>query len=377
MAKVYDPKTCDLSFIKGSIYKDLREMGGNAYRDIKMSLSLGTSSDLIYYLRNYSDLLKGFDGNEHVELLNRGMFSCVYLVKDHNGGQIVVKRSHDGWMPLQVFENFHIPIPRWLVSIFFSDYGVTEISLKRDVYDYENVIKPYWGTGRVKIEDEKFSPFLNMALYMVDHFLPEFSSADVYTKKFWKKLLNRKRHKKLSALYKYLKSVRTEKHLIPEEERFILYDAFTKSLQTLFIQDAKIGKEDVLEDKKMAFPFEMIAEGTIPREMPKLMIEHLLRSIESFVNQLKSGVEVNKIPDMRPIDIWKVLPPTPYELYIAETNNLVVYKDNKGAIRISLVDTHLLLEPEANLFYRWTEKRFWVSMFLNLRFWVRKALEEK
>ncbi len=375
MAKKYDPQKCDLSFVKNTIYKDLRGIGGNAYRDIKMSLTLGTSSDLIYYLKKHSNLLKSFTGNEYVETLNIGMLSHVYLLSSKSGKFLVVKRSHDGLMPLQVFKNFHVPIPRFIVGIFFSNYGVSPVSLKRDVYDYEKIIKPYWGAKRAKLEGNKFEPYLNMALFMVDHFLPEFSIKDIYSKRFWKRLLNREKHKKLYTMKRYLRSIETQKELIPKEERFILYDAFTNSLQTIFIQEAKIGKDDVIPGKKMAFPFELISKGAITKEVPKIMIEHLLRSIESFVSQLNSNLAVKKVPDFRPIDVWKVLPPTPYELFIAETGNLVAYKDQNSKINVSLVDTHLLLEPEGSLFYKWTEKRFWISMFLNLRFWVRKACE--
>jgi hypothetical protein len=370
-----DPLQFDLNFLKGTVYKDLRKIGVNAYRDIKMSLTLGTSSDLIYYLKDHSKLLKNFNGNELVEILNKGMFSYVYLIKDHGGREIVVKRSHDGWIPLQVFRDFYISIPRSLIGMFFSNYGIGEASLKRDVYDYEKIIKPYWGSKRAKLEGRKFMPYLNMALYMVDHFLPEFRVSDIYEKKFWKNLLRKKRHKNLTKLQKYLRRIKIQKNLIPNEERFVLYDAFSKSLQTVFIQEAMVGRSEVIPDKRMAFPFELISSGVIPKEMPKHMIEHLLRSIESFVSQIDAKCEIKKVPDFRPVDAWKIMPPTPYEMYIAETNNIVVNKGKSGELKVSLVDTHYLLESEGNMIYKWTERRYWVSMFLNLRFWIRKALE--
>ncbi len=372
--KAYDPKNCDLTFTKNTIYKDIRNIGGNAFRDIKMSLTLGTSSDLVYYLKKKSKLLKNYDGNEVVEFLAKGMFSYVYLVKDHDGKEIVVKRSHDGWLPLQLGKYFFVSIPRFIVRLFFPAYDITPKSLKRDVYDYEKILKPFWSKKRVKLEGRKFKSYLNMALFMVDNFLPEFSTEDLYSKKFWKKFLSKKSHKKLGKLQSYLREIETPKLLIPDEERFIFYDAFSNSLQTIFIQGAMRGKKEVIPGKKMAYPFELMAAGFIPKEMPKLMIEHILRSIEAFVKQLNT-TESPKVPDFRPLDSWKVFPPTPYEISFAETSNLVAYKKGDGKINIALVDTHLLHEPEGDVFYRWVEKRSWISLFLNLRFWVRKALE--
>lgn len=374
MNKKADLQTCNLDFMKGTIYKDKRSLGENAFRDIKLSLMLGTAADLVHYLKKGSTLLKDFSGNEMVEDLFKGTFSVVYVTKDNNGKKLVIKRSHDGWLPLQFGKNFYVNIPRWFAKLFFADYDITEKSLQRDVYDYEKIVKPFWGKSRVKFTGEKFTPYLNMALHMDDHFLPEFEVEDIYTKKFWDKLLSRKRHKNLSAIRKYLRSVTEQDSLIPKEERFVLYDGFTNSLQTIFIQEAMFGEEELIPDRRMVFPFEMISNGVVPEEMPKLMLEHLLRTAESFVNQIDNDVPLKKVPDFRPLESWKVFPPTPYELFIAETNNLVVCKKKRDMIDVSLVDTHLLMEPEGNLIYRWTEKRYWVSLFMNIRFWVRKAL---
>ena len=371
---IYDPRTCNLDFTKNTVYKDVRKLGGNAYRDIKMSLTLGTSSDLVYYLKKSSNLLKNYNGNEIVEFLAKGMFSYVYLIKDHDGREIVVKRSHDGWLPLQLGKYIFISIPRFFVRLFFPDFDITPKSLKRDVYDYEKILSPYWSKNRVKLEGKKFKPYLNMALFMVDNFLPEFKTEDLYSKKFWKNLLDKKTHHKLSKLQRYLRSIDTPRLLIPDEERYILYDAFSNSLQTIFIQEAMRGKEDVISGKRMAYPFELMSAGVIPNEMPKLMIEHILRAIEAFVKQL-SYTDLPKVPDFRPLDAWKVFPPTPYEISFAETSNLVAYKRANGKINVALVDTHILHEPEGDIFYRWVERRTWISLFLNLRFWVRKALE--
>jgi hypothetical protein len=375
MKAKFDPKTCDLSFARNTVYTDIRNLGGNVYRDIKMSLMLGTSSDLIYHLKKYSNLLAHHSGNEVVELLAKGMFSSVYLVKDQSGEELVVKRSHDGWMPLQVFQKLFIPIPRPLVGLFFSNYGVSPDSLKRDVYDYEKILRPFWGEGRAHLEGKEFMPYLNMALYMVDHFLPVFSIKDIYSHDFWNGLLNQKEHKKIGNVLKYLKSIPTQKRLIPEEERYILYDTFSHSLQTIIIQEAIRGRKEVIPGHLMAYPCELIAAGVIPYEMPKLMIEHILRAIESFVKQLDQQEVIQKIPDYRPIEVWKIFPPTPYELCFAETNNIVVYKKRDGKLNVTFVDTHLLLEPEGSVFYKWVEIRFWISIFLNLRFWLRKALD--
>lgn len=377
MSKLHELTTCNLNFTYGTVYKDLRNLGGNAYRDIKMSLTLGTSSDLVYYLKKHSKLLKGLNGDEVIEPLFKGTFSSVYLLRDHKGRELVVKRSHDGWLPLQVAGTLYIPIPDLIIGIFFDDFRVNPISLKRDVYDYEKIIKPFWGERRVKLESRKFSPYLNMGLHMVDYFLPDFSISDIYSKVFWKKLLSQKRHKNLAKLESYIKSIKNQKSLIPEEERYILSDAFSNSLQTIFIQQAVRGKKEIIRGKRMAFPFELLAEGVIPREMPKYMIEHILRAIESFVNQFDYRGVVKKVPDFRPLDNYKVFPPTPYEIYFAETNNLVVSRQERGKIDIKLVDTHLLLEPEGNIIYRWVERRYWVSLFLNLRFWIKKALDTR
>lgn len=371
----YDPKNCDLKFVNGTVYKDLRELGGNAYRDIKMSLTLGTSSDLVYYLKPYSKLLKNLQGDETIELLSKGSFSCVYLVEDGYGKEVVVKRSHDGWVPLQLGKYFYIHLPRWVIGMFISDFGISAKTLKRDVYDYEKILTPFFGKKRIKFEDKEFTPYLNMALHMVDSFLPEFKVKSIYSSKFWSKLLDKNLHKMLPKLKSYLKNTETAKLLIPKEERYILFDAFSNSLQTIFIQEAMRGKEDIIPGKKMAFPFELIAAGIIPKEMPKVMIEHILRTIESFIKQLDYKKKMPKVPDYRPIQSWKVFPPTAYELFFAETNNLVVYMQDDNKINISLVDTHLLMEPESYLIYRWIEIRYWISLFLNLRFWVRKALE--
>ncbi len=371
----FNPKTCDLNFLKGTVYKDMRKIGGNAFRDIKMSLDLGTSSDLIYYLKSHSKLLKNLSGNETAEFIAKGGFSCVYLIKDGDENQVVVKRSHDGWAPLQVGKNIYLYFPIWMVEVFISNYRITDESLHRDVYDYEELLKPCWGKDRVKIESKEFSRYLNMALYMVDHFLPDFSIKNIYSQEFWDKLLERKIHKNFDKLKKYLKNTKTEVSLVPEEERYILYDEFSSSLQTIFIQDAMRGKEEIIPGKKMAFPFELISKGVIPKEMPKIMIEHLLRTIEIFVEQINRDCDVKKVPDFRPLESWKAFPPTPSEMYIAETSNLVVNNNNGKDINVSLVDTHFMLEPKGNLLYRWTELRFWISLFLNIRFWVRKALE--
>jgi hypothetical protein len=377
MAKGYDPKTCDLSFTKGTIYKDMRKLGGNAYRDVKMSLSLGTSSDLVHYLKKSSKLLKGFEGNEIVEPLAVGMFSYVYILQNDKGDEIVVKRSHDGWVPGQLSRTFFVPMPRLFVKLFFHDYDITPRSLERDVYDYEKILRPFWGKKRDKLEGRNFKPYLNMALHMVDRFLPDFSVDDLYSKKFWKKMLGKKTHKNLATLQKYLRSVHTPKLLMPEEERYVFYDAFSNSLQTIFIQRAVRGKKDIIPGKKMAYPYEMIAAGVVPKEMPKLMIEHILRSMECFVKQLDYKEELPKVPDFRPVDGWKVFPPTPYEVYFAETGNLVACFTGEGKLSLCYVDTHVLHEPEGDTTYRWLERRCWISMFLNLRFWIRKALDSE
>jgi len=369
-----DPEKYNLDFVKGTIYKDIRILGSNAYRDIKVSLTMGTSSDLIHYLKEYSKLLKGFNGNEQVEFLAKGIFSHVYIIKDHDGREIVIKRSHDGMIPLQLAKYFYAPIPRFLVGIFFSNFDITPISLRRDIYDYEKILKPFWGKKRLNIESSKFEQYLNMALFITDNFLPDFTAQEIHSKDFWRKLLSKPEHKKLTKLYKYLNSIETPELLIPEEERYVLYDRFSNSLQTIFIQEAMRGKEDVIPGKKMAFPFELIANGYIPKEMPKLMIEHILRSIESFVIQINKYL-VPKLPDFRPLDAYKVFPPTPCEFLFAETANLVAYKNKNNKLRIVLVDTHILHDPEGDIMYRWVERRSWISLFLNLRFWIRKALD--
>lgn len=374
MVKI-DFKTCDLDFLKGTVYKDVRGVGETAYRDIKRSLKLGTISDLVYYLKKYSTLLKDFDGDETAEIIFQGMFSAVYLIKDKNGKRLVVKRSHDGLVPLtQITGNWYFFIPRFMVNLFFAEYDITPDSLKRDVYDYEKIVRPFYGPKRAKIESEKFIPYLNMALHMEDHFIPDFTIKDIYSKTFWQDYLHKKPHKKLKQLQKYLKSVETQDSLIPAEERFIVYDGYTKSLQSIFIQEAMIGEEEIVPKKRMAFPFQILAEGKVPTEMPKLMLELLLRAVESFVTQLDYDNELKKVPDLRPFENWKVFPPTPFEIYIAETNNVLAYRDKGGEFRMYFVDTHLLLEPEGNLMFRWVEARYWKSMFLNLRFWIRKAL---
>ena len=375
MSKKYNPANCNLDFVKGSLYKDLRNIGGNAYRDIKMSLTLGTSSDLVYYLKEHSKLFKNLDGDEIVEPITKGMFSEVYLIKDRNGSELVVKRSHDGMLPLQIGRSFYFPVPRFVVDIFFQDYDIGPNSLKRDVYEYSELIQPFLGTGRAKLESKKFQPYLNMALHMVDKFLPQFTLKDIYSQDFWNELLTQEPHKKLSKLKSNFKSITTPRRLIPLEERYILYDSFSDSLQTIFVQDAMRGEKEIIPGKKMAYPFELISHGFIPKEMPKLMVEHLLRKCEMFVHQLREKAEIPRVPDMRPLDSWKVFPPTPYEIYIAETSNLVAYLDKQGKLKISYVDTHVLHEPEGALTYRWVERRCWISTFLNLRFWVRKALE--
>jgi hypothetical protein len=375
MAKSVDPKTCDLSFLKGSVYKDLRELGGNAYRDIKISLLFKTSSDLIYYLKKHSKLLKNFNGDEIVSPIIKGIFSDVYLVSNHGKEQVVVKRSHDGLVPVQLFRNFHILVPRALAKIITQDYDITQESLRKDVHEYEKIIKPFWGGKREKITGKNFEEFINMGLHMVDKFLPDFGVKDIYSKKFWKKMLKRKKHKLLPNLRKYLRQVPAQKSLIPEEERYVMYDSFTNSLQTYIIQKAVLGKEDIIPGMKMAYPFELLANGVIPKEMPKLMMEHLLRTIESFVEQLDDKDQNQKVPDFRPIESWKVFPPTPCEMYFAETGNLVVSRQSSKSIGVYLVDTHYLLDPEFFLLYKWVEKRYWESLFLNLRFWIKKALD--
>ncbi|MBU0975972.1 hypothetical protein KJ918_04180 [Patescibacteria group bacterium] len=365
----------NLKFTEGTVYKDLREAGGNAYRDIKMSLSLGTSSDLIYYLKKHSKLLCGFSGNEVVEELAKGTFSQVYIVKSGNGKEVVVKRSHDGWIPFQMGRYFFISVPRGLVKLAVHNFDITAKSLKRDVYDYEKILRPFWGDKRASIESAKFEPFLNMALHMVDQFLPEFSTKDLYSKKFWHKFFKLKRHKDLRTFKKYLKDVANPILLIPGEERYIFFDSFSQTLQTVFLQEAMRGEEDIIIGKDMAYPYELISHGVIPKEMPRIMIEHILRTFESFYEQLDCKNHPQKIPDFRPVESWKVFPPTPYEIYFAETGNLVAYKQNNGKVNVALVDTHMLHDPEEDISFRWVEKRAWISMFLNLRFWVRKALE--
>jgi hypothetical protein len=364
-----------LKFTEGTVYKDLRYVGGNAYRDIKMSLSLGTSSDLIYYLKKHSKLLKGFTGNEIVEQLAKGTFSYVYIIRNKNGKEVVVKRSHDGWIPFQMGKYFFLSVPRGLVKIVVPDFDINPKSLKRDVYDYEKILRPFWGDKRVSIESKKFEPYLNMALHMVDRFLPEFSTSDLYSKTFWKKFFGLPRHKQLIIFKKYLKRIPSPNLLIPEEERYILFDSFSQTLQTVFIQEAMRGEKDVIIGKDMAYPHELISHGVIPPEMPRIMIEYILRTFESFYEQLDYKDRPKKIPDFRPVESWKVFPPTPYEIYFAETGNLVAYRKESGKINVALVDTHMLHDPEEDISYRWVEKRAWISMFLNLRFWVRKALE--
>lgn len=376
MSKNYDPLTCDISFTKGTVYKDVRELGGNAYRDLKMSLSLGTSSDLAYYLKPHSKLLENCEGNEIVEELAKGAYSQVYLVKDGDDKELVIKRSHDGLIPIQAARHLFINVPRFVVKFFVSHYDITPESLEVDVYDYEKILKPFWGKKRRKIEGDMFMPYLNMALHLVDQFVPDITEKELYSKEFWKKMLSQKKHKNLEKLQNYLGKQPTPKILIPDEERYVLFDSFSNSLQTIFIQEAMRREDEVVPGKKMAYPFELISEGVIPPEMPEVMIEHILRSFETFVEQLSYEDQVSpRIPDFRPINSWKVFPPTPYEIYFAETSNLVAYKQKDGKVNVALVDTHRLHEPEGDLSYRWVETRCWMSLFLNLRFWVRNALE--
>jgi hypothetical protein len=368
-------QTEDLQFTKGTVYQDMRSLGGNAFRDIKMSLSLGTTSDIVYYLKKYSKLLSGFNGNEKIIPIYQGTFSFVYLAHDHNQKELIIKRSHDGWVPAQLLKNLKVSLPQWVVGMLFQDIGVTQKSLLRDVYDYEKILYPFWGPKRSNITSESFIPYLNMALHLITNFLPLFTTRDLYDKSFWIKLLRQKEHKDLSKLVKYIESIKDQESLIPHEERYIFYDSFSHSLQNIFIQTAIKGKYDIIPGKKMAFPFELVAEGFIPKELSKGVIEHILRTMESFVTQLDSNNPLKKVPDFRPLMPWKVFPPTPCELYFAETNNLVCCKSEKSEnIQIKLVDTHVLMEPEGNYIYRWNERRYWMSLFLNLRFWVKKAL---
>ncbi len=368
-------KKADLSFTKGTVYQDMRTLGDNAYQDIKMSLHMGTSSDIVHYFKDHSNLLKNFRGDEKVKKLFRGTFSEVYLLYDNNGYEVVVKRSHDGWVPCQAGRDSYVYLPRWCIDFVMKMHDIEPESLRRDVYDYEEIIKPHWGKSRTPLTDEKFQKFINMGLYMVYSFLPAFNTKDLYSEDFWNDLLNRKPHKRMSKINKYLGKTDPQEKLIPSEERFILYDKQTDSLQTIFLQKAMRGQKEIIPGKRMAFPFELVEAGNIPQAMPLVMIEHILRTIESFVTQLKSQKKNPKVTDFRPLEAWKVYPPTPIELYFGETSNLVAYSDKNSRLNISLVDTHLLLEPEGNMIYRWIEKRYWRSLFVNLRFWMRKALD--
>jgi hypothetical protein len=374
MSKNNDPKNVSLSFTKGTLYQDMRFLGKNAYRDMKMSLIMGTSSDVVHYLKPHSKLLKPFNGNEEAELITKGIFSAVYIMKDHEGHELIVKRSHDGWIPIQLYRNVYLPMPHYVVQFFAPDYAISARSLRRDVYDYEEVLKPVWGPKRISITGSKMAPYLNMALHLVDNFIPLFEVNDLYKLRFWKRLLERKQHRSLSHIKRYLKSVPTQKSLIPNEERYIFYDRFSNSLQTIFLQEAMKGKKDVIPGKKMAYPFELVSKGYIPDEMPKVMIEHILRTMQSLVMQLKYKKQIPKVPDYRPLESFKIFAPTPFELFFAETPNLIAHKDSKGRLNVSYVDTHFLFEVEGNFTFRWTAKRYWMSLFLNLRFWIKKAL---
>lgn len=374
MDKVENPKDVSLTFTKGTLYQDMRFLGKNAYRDIKLSLMMGTSSDVVHYLKLHSKLLKPFNGNEEVELVTKGIFSAVYIMKDKSGHELIVKRSHDGWIPMQLYRNIYLPMPHYIVQFFAPDYAISSRSLRRDVYDYEEVLRPVWGPKRTSITGSKMIPYLNMALHLVDNFIPLFEVNDLYTMRFWNRQLGRKRHPKLSDLKRYLKAVPTQESLIPKEERYIFYDKFSDSLQTIFLQEAMKGKEDVIPGEKMAYPFELVSKGYIPEEMPKVMIEHILRTMQSLVRQIKIKKQIPKVPDYRPLESFKIFAPTPFELFFAETPNLIAHKDARGRLNVSYVDTHFLFEVEGNVTYRWTAKRYWMSLFLNLRFWIKKAL---
>jgi len=375
MAERPNPKKVSLAFTKRTLYQDMRFLGGNAYRDMKMSLMMGTSSDVVHYLKRHSKLLKPFDGNEEVEFITKGIFSAVYLIKDRKGHELIVKRSHDGLIPIQLYRNIYLPMPHFIAKFFAPDYAISDRSLKRDVYDYEEVLRPVWGPKRNSINGNKMIPYLNMALHLVDNFIPVFEVNELHTLRFWKKQLDKKMHSSLSLLKQYLKSIPTQRSLIPQEERYILYDKFSKSLQTIFLQEAMKGKIDVIPKQQMAYPFELVAKGVIPDEMPKVMIEHILRTIQSLVKQMKLKKRIPKVPDYRPLESFKVFAPTPAELFFAETPNLIAHIDSNGLLNVSFVDTHFLFDVEGVFTYRWAAKRYWMSLFLNLRFWVKKALD--
>ena len=376
MAEKFDPKTCDLSFLKGTVYQDMRFLKENSFPDIKMSLSLGTCSDMVFYLKKYSNLLRNFNGNESVKPLSEGIFSSVYYLKSDKGNSLVLKKSHDGWIPFRIFQGFDIPLPRWLIGYFYDDYEISPDSLLRDVYDYEKVIRPFWGKDRVSVFSPEIRKFINLVLHLVDSNLPKFSVSDLHTLKFWDDMLKKDEHELLDKFVLQMKRQAVQKSLIPEEERFIFYDPKSKLLQSIFIQEAKKGEDEILPDKFMVFPFQLVAEGIIPEELPVSMIDQFIRVPYSFYEQLKASVEIAKVPDYRPHEGWKLFPPSPVELYVSETNNLVVYKNSKGNFEVSFVDTQILMEHKSNQIYEWLEKRFWNSLFLNLRFWARNILKQ-
>ena len=247
-------------------------------------------------------------------------------------------------------------------------------SLKRDVHDYEDVIKPYWGKSRKTLHNDELSRYLRLALYMVDEYIPKFTADELHTKRFWNKLLEKDRHPLMDKLEEHIKKYK-DKELIPEEERFVFYEKETNSLQTIFIQKASIGTEEILPDKYTAYPFELVAEGVIFDELPKLMLDHMITAVYAFVEQLNK-FKMAKVPDYRPYEGWKLFPPSPYEMHLAETNNLMVYKSKKGDLFVKFIDTHILFDREANQIFKWIEKRYWISLFLNIRFWMKKIIKK-
>jgi len=372
MKKISETKKWDLSFLKNTIYKDKRDLNENALRDIKNSLKLGTSSDLSYYLKKDSKLLQPFNGNESVKRISQGVFADVWRMKNKNGNELIIKTSHDNFIPIEVFNRFRIQVPLFFVNFVFDDYEICVDSLKRDVYDYENFFKPFWGDNRRNVLDENY---VNFACNMVDNYVPSFKKEDLSQKTFWDNLIYGKKNPKTLKIIKYFKSLKASSQLIPKEERYVLYDNKFDKLRTIFLQESMIGKDEILPDRYVAYPWELVLEGLIFEEMPMLMLEHFFTTIEAFYYQIKNNIIPMKCPDYRPTEMWKALPPASPQFFVAETNNLVVSKDQTGLLHITYIDTHILYDTETNQIYKWVENRYWSSVFLNIRFWMRKVID--
>ena len=375
--KKLDSKNCDLSFTKGTVYEDMRHLNGNAFVDIKMSLNMGTSSEIIYYLKKNSKLLQSCTGDEPVRAINKGVFSQVYLLEREDEEDLIVKKSHDEAIPFSIGKTSYIKLPRFIVNLVYDDYDIGPRSLKRDIDDYEKVIKPFWGPDRKDLEGEYFRKYINLILHMVDDYLPDFETEDIYNPNFWNRILKKDDHPKLDLFIKELKKYKGMESLIPKEERYIFYDSKSNSLQTIFLQEAKNGTEEILPGKKMAYPYQLVSEGVIFSEMPRHMIDHFIRVIDTFIIELRDDkYKIAKVPDYRPHEAWKVLPPSPVHQYLSETSNLVAHKDEEGQLNVTFVDTHILLEKITNTTFLWVQKRYWESLFMNLRFWFKKILEK-